>query len=208
MNDYEDYMFGFSISEEYEDVGYEIVENPELWKKLNFDRTIEDKPIVLDPEDQEHIARVFRYVWKPYAERRHVENDVTKHWLNNIPSEGKLKLGDVYAVKTRGVELPVLGPPDYDIQTLDASHYMFHDNGANEYEVLKYPYGLFHADGSVGKRNDIRLAELKKWPVNGEDHFHRFAVSGSKKDMWFVLHPALLQHALAWPLWHKKENID
>ena len=104
-------------------------------------------------------------------------------WLNDIPRDAYLTMGDVKRIKEQGETVRVLEPQVYrSVTVLGRDNFMFSDDGATRKE-----YGYFY--GMKGHRFVTSPSE-----VTGDC----FAVSGTGADAWYKLTPSLFEHAQNW----------
>ena len=163
---------------------YPILDNLELWKIYRYDLDSRGIPIITDPKDQKELADGFHSAYMSG------NKELFDDWYSEIPSEADLRLGDIHSIKVEGNSIPVLEPQEYrSVSTLDRNHMMFGDGS---------PYGYFYPANAKGKAAKDGAYEKGYNP----EHFSERATSGAGD--FYKLHPALLQHVRAWPVWGER----
>tara|TARA_B100000575_G_scaffold89270_2_gene70728 strand:- start:650 stop:1402 length:753 start_codon:yes stop_codon:yes gene_type:complete len=165
---------------------YGILDNPRLWELYSFGRDSQGNPIVVDKLQQKEIVDGFAYAL--YSSDRELFDD----WFSKIPTEADIFFGDLFDVRTKNNSFPVLEPQSYRaVRIMDQTNMALKDQSL--------PYGYFYPTSpkSAAARNDA----YEKLPYD-ETHFCNRATT--RAGDYFKLHPALLQHVRAWPLWEKR----
>ena len=163
---------------------YPILDNLELWKIYRYGYDSRGVPIITDPKDQQELADGFHSAYMSGNE------DLFQDWYDDIPSEAELRFGDIHSIKVEGNSIPVLEPQEYrSVKTLDRDHMMFGDDSL---------YGYFYPANIRGKAAENDAYEKSYNP----EHFRERATS--RAGDFFKMHPALLQHVRAWPVWGER----
>ena len=104
-------------------------------------------------------------------------------WLNAIPTDAHLTLGDVRRIK-QGETIRVLEPQRYQsIVMLSSDHMMFESDSA---------YGYFYGQDGDSFVDTPSLKTLDE----RDDHY--LAVSGSGAEHWYKITESLKRHARNW----------
>ena len=110
-----------------------------------------------------------------------------KLWLDNIPNDAILIMGDVQQVQL-GKSIRVLEPQVYSrVTKLTNWHTMLEDAGKGHSVGV---YGHFHTGEHTTRASFANefLPDLANKP----------ALSGTLSDVWYKMTPSLIEHALKW----------